>query len=827
MAAAKPNKPPRKRPPATSGVNKPRESGPTRGNVAGAGGQQEANKLARVIIPLAGLAIGIAMAAAFLIRGNPSSPPNANTPTPPAEQVAQDTPPATPDPTPVVDPAPPPTPTPATQPEADPTPEVATPDPTPAPSAEPPADTPAARFTVAPPANPATGTITIGSTDPASGFSLEVELSPKGAGVRKITLANYTLKVLEDTKLVVAEAVPVDGETAKPLEERATITPFAARSLTLNGKPLTQPDNPAATQSLLTADWSLDAQAPDHATFSLTLTDANGSPVAKVLRTYRITPGPEDYDVQLDQQLINLTDKPLTARYSQFGPADLPPDPGAYLGDRRLFVTGYFDLHNDPRKVRVNADDGFLMRQSVASDMAPPLNQRGADEQSIWPNHELDSDVVFNSELAWIAAESRYFAVVVHAPVAATVARPADVTPLQAVFPTTRTFVLPDEQSKPNLAPTDRSVLLAFESDDLTLAPNASADLSIAFFAGPRRTDLFTQGPYQHLNLDTLVRYEIPGPCTFCTFQWLARILLWFLTTVEGFIGDWGIAIILLVVTVRLILHPITKRAQVNMMKMGKQMQAIQPELEKLKKKYKDDQKKLSQEMWKLQREKGINPAGVLGCLPMLLQTPIWIALYAMLYYAIQLRHEPAFFGVFQALSNGAWPFLADLSIPDRLIAFYDEPQAFKFPLIPLVFDYSSFNILPILMGVTFYINMKFTTPPPTNDQQAQMQKIMRIIPFIFPFFLYAAPAGLTLYIFTSTLAGIIDSAIVRKKVREMEADGTLFEKKAPKPGGFRDRMAKRFEAAQAQMEALREEREKGQGGAPPGPGRAVKRRKK
>ncbi|MEM6553240.1 MAG: membrane protein insertase YidC [Planctomycetota bacterium] len=822
MAAAKPNKPPRKRNPPTSGVNKPKDPGPNRGNVAGAGGQQEPNKLARIIIPLAGLAIGVAMAAAFLLRGSPTPPPTTNTPAAPTEQVTQDTPSA-PDPVTTTEPTPAPTPPPTTQPETNPTPEVATPTPTPDPATPTTED----RFTLAPPDNPATGPITIGSTDPASGFSLQLELSPKGAGVRRITLANYTFKVLEDTKLVIAESVPVDAETTKPLEERATITPFAARSLTLNGKPLTQPDNPAATQSLLTADWSLDSQAPDHATFSLTLTDDAGSPVAKLLRTYRITANPDDYDVQLDQQLINLTDQPLTARYSQFGPADLPPDPGAYLGDRRLFVTGYFDLHNDPRKVRISAEDGFLLRQSIASDMAPPLSQRGADEQSIWPNHQLDSDVVFNSELAWIGAESRYFGVFVHAPVPDTAARPADVPPLQSVFPTTRTFVLPDEQSQPNLTPLQRSVILGFETDDLTLAPNAAADLSIAFFAGPRRTDLFANTPYSLLNLDTTVQYVIPGPCTFCTFQWLARLLLWFLTTVEGLIGDWGIAIILLVITVRLILHPITKRAQVNMMKMGKQMQAIQPELEKLKKKYKDDQKKLSQEMWKLQREKGISPAGMLGCLPMLLQTPIWIALYAMLYYAIQLRHEPAFFGVFQALSNGAWPFLADLSIPDRLIAFYDEPQAFKFPLIPLVFDYSSFNILPILMGVTFYINMKFTTPPPATEQQAQTQKIMRIIPFIFPFFLYAAPAGLTLYIFTSTLAGIIDSAIVRKKVREMEADGTLFEKKPPKPGGFRDRMAKRFENAQAQMEAIREEREKAQGGNTPGPGRAIKRRKK
>ena len=92
---------------------------------------------------------------------------------------------------------------------------------------------------------------------------------------------------------------------------------------------------------------------------------------------------------------------------------------------------------------------------------------------------------------------------------------------------------------------------------------------------------------------------------------------------------------------------------------------------------------------------------------------------------------------------------------------------------------------------------MKLTTPEPTNDQQRQQQKIMRIMPFIFPVMLYSAPSGLTLYITASTFAGIVDSWIVRKHVREQEEAGTLFEKKPPKPGGFRERMAKRIELAQ------------------------------
>jgi YidC/Oxa1 family membrane protein insertase len=289
-------------------------------------------------------------------------------------------------------------------------------------------------------------------------------------------------------------------------------------------------------------------------------------------------------------------------------------------------------------------------------------------------------------------------------------------------------------------------------------------------------------------------------------------------------VWDWGIAIIILVITIRLLLHPITKRAQINMMKMSKGMQAIQPELEKLKKKYKDDKQTLQVEMTKLYREKGVNPLGFLGCLPMFLQMPIWVALYAMLYYAIELRHEPAFYGVFQAISGGHWHFLESLSEPDQFIRLFDNVD--PFPLLFITFDYSSINILPLLMGVVFFINMKFTTPPPPeneSDEQKQMrrqqQMIMKIMPFLMPFFLYSAPSGLTLYICASTGAGILDSYLVRKHIREQEAKGELFKKKERKPGGLMDRLSRYAEAKQAQFAELQAQQEalKGKSNKPGG----------
>ena len=95
---------------------------------------------------------------------------------------------------------------------------------------------------------------------------------------------------------------------------------------------------------------------------------------------------------------------------------------------------------------------------------------------------------------------------------------------------------------------------------------------------------------------DHLILYSLGGPCTFCTFQWLARRLLEFMTAIHFVLGDWGLAIIILVLCVRLLLHPITKKSQIQISKFQKQFASLQPEIEKIKKKYGDNKQKIQQE---------------------------------------------------------------------------------------------------------------------------------------------------------------------------------------------------------------------------------------
>jgi YidC/Oxa1 family membrane protein insertase len=344
--------------------------------------------------------------------------------------------------------------------------------------------------------------------------------------------------------------------------------------------------------------------------------------------------------------------------------------------------------------------------------------------------------------------------------------------------------------------------------------------LNYSVYLGPRLKELFHTEPYRHAGLSELLRYNLGGPCAFCTFQWLAHILLAVLKFFDGLTGDWAVSIILLVLVVRLILHPITKQSQVNMAKMGKQMQALQPELEKIKQKYEHDKQKMKEEQARLFQEKGVNPLNMLGCLPMFLQMPIWIALYAMLYFAIELKQEPAFYGLFQGL--GLTHFLSDLSRPDRLMVFLDHSRSVT--LLFIQFDYSSFNILPLFMGVFWFYQQKYMTPPPPEnptpqqEQQIAQQKVMRYMMLVFPVFLYAAPSGLTLYMMASSAAGLVDSLIVKRHIKREEEAGTLFQKKPPRPGGFRDRLMKALEARRAELEAreqLLRGAEKGAGSTP------------
>lgn len=197
--------------------------------------------------------------------------------------------------------------------------------------------------------------------------------------------------------------------------------------------------------------------------------------------------------------------------------------------------------------------------------------------------------------------------------------------------------------------------------------------------------------------------------------DWLgpvARPLLYFLKWLYSMIPNYGIAIIILTIFVRLLMYPLTHMQNKSM----KNMQKLKPEIDKLKEKYGKDKEALNREMMKLWKIHKVNPMG--GCFPILLQIPIFFALYRVLYNSIELRHAPFML------------WIRDLS------------------------DYDHYFVTPVLMGITFYLQQMITPQTTADPTQQKMMKIM--MPLMFTVFMIFLPSGLVLYIFVSTLLGVI-----------------------------------------------------------------------
>lgn len=221
-------------------------------------------------------------------------------------------------------------------------------------------------------------------------------------------------------------------------------------------------------------------------------------------------------------------------------------------------------------------------------------------------------------------------------------------------------------------------------------------------------------------------------------FGWvdiIAKPCLWFMNFIHRFIPNYGIAIIILTIVTRLAFWPLANKSYKSMNDMRK----LQPLMQELREKHKGDKAKLNQEMMALYRTYKINPMG--GCLPMLIQLPVFFALYRMLYQAIELRHAP-FFG-----------WINDLSAPDRLFEF-----GVKIPFMQAPYG---IPVLTLIMGATMLLQQKMS-PAPGDPTQAKM---MMLMPIVFTFIFINFPSGLVLYWLVSNLVSIAQQYYTLKKL--------------------------------------------------------------
>jgi len=246
-----------------------------------------------------------------------------------------------------------------------------------------------------------------------------------------------------------------------------------------------------------------------------------------------------------------------------------------------------------------------------------------------------------------------------------------------------------------------------FIGSELAVSPGAQGELNAGFYAGPKdQIELATIAPHLELTIDYGWAWWISGP--------LFTLLGW----MHGLVGNWGGAILLLTLCVRIPLYPLFAKSARSMAGMRK----IQPEMTRMKELYGDDRQRMSQEMMSLYKKHGVNPMG--GCLPMLIPMPIFIGLYYMLFESVELRHAD-------------WLWIADLSVKDPLF------------------------ILPLVMGLTMWLQQKLNPQP----AEAAMAQAMKMMPIMFTFMFMWFPSGLVLYWTTNNIFSIIQSYLVNKQV--------------------------------------------------------------
>ena len=541
--------------------------------------------------------------------------------------------------------------------------------------------------------------------------------------------------------------------------------------------------------------------APGH--FRCEIADKNTNKTILVLdRTFTLN-DTGGYQLDLTQEVTNVSGQSHDVRWISYGPGDLDRDRGSFIEVRRFHFGYLMNTTRDPAQTSVQANGQMFERSAVldqvleSQQMISSGSAPNAEDLDLWPNRDsLEQDLT----LSWFGTTNRYFTIAVMSPFA-----PPEETSkslidsIESVRPTADTTV----------QAIDQVTFTELHGPIKSIAQGASADWNMGIYFGPLdRSILAEQEPYVALNLQRIIVYLMSGCCTFCTFTWLADFLVIFLAMLhDNVVFDWGLAIVVLVVIVRTLLHPLMKRGQIQMQRMGKLMSELKPELDALQKKYKSDPSRMQQEQRRLFMERGVNPLGCVGgMLPTFLQMPIWIALYAVLFFAFELRQEAAFFGLFQLVEN--WQFLGDLSRPDH---FFEFTRPFNI----YITDLTGINVLPLLMGFMFFLQQKYMSPPPspnTTPEQLQQQKIMKVMMVVlFPVMLYQAPSGLTLYILTSTCIGIIEGRRVRKLVEKMDFSAPVKGKNGAANGKKpKDRAGRFFADKMEEARKKQEQKRKG-----------------
>ncbi|MBN1806411.1 MAG: YidC/Oxa1 family insertase periplasmic-domain containing protein [Sedimentisphaerales bacterium] len=577
-------------------------------------------------------------------------------------------------------------------------------------------------------------TVVLGSADPNSGYNLQLELTSKGAAIKTATFSGFKNRDYKN---------PQPLEFLSPVHQIDGSDILSIANTSFQNDALIQQKLAIPLQKL---DWkSLGVEkagdGSQTAGFEAIIKiQGTNEQVLKFTKTYKITTG--SYLIECDITVENLSGSEQKVHFNLSGPCGIERE--GIRSDLRKIVGGFRDSKGQVVSTRLEIRKHLLKGKNQLR--TPDAN------------------------FLWAAVINKYFAAIV-VPLPDEGKKSCD-----WITGKTGRFYNPDGDIKNDSG--DETIGLDFKIASNTLAAagqdNRSKTYNFQLYLGPKDKSLFDKNErYRELGF-----YQTIDFLGCCCPAWLIKPLafgiLALMKWMYSFIGNYGIVIIILVFLMRLAMHPITKKSQVSMSKMSK----LGPMAEEIKKKYANNKAEMNKQMMALYRQQGASP--IMGFLPMMVQMPIWIALWSAVYTGIELRGAPFL------------PFwITDLSMPDALIRF----SAIHLPLFGKL---DSFNLLPIMMGVAFYLQQKLMpsqASASSNPQVAQQQKMMMIMmPLMFPLMLYNAPSGVNMYIMSSTFAGVIEQYVIRRHIREKEEaetqglvavtkkTGGKVKKKKPKP---------------------------------------------
>jgi len=505
---------------------------------------------------------------------------------------------------------------------------------------------------------------TLGSVFKDTGYKFEVELTSKGAGVSRVVLSEYDNRDYKDPQpLVLLSGVEAGADR--------TIFSLANGNFELVEKKQRFP--------LDKLNWRLVEEFdPEKAVFEAVLKDAEGTDAVKLTKTYSIMR--DSYDLDCEITIENLSSEALKIRFDLQGPGGIGRE-GA-RGDMRNIIAAFVMPDGAVESIKF---DNNKLRKLKKSYIKQDMMYRAAttEQARVDASHKktlIKSDMQLrhkdaNTHFLWASVTNKYFAAILRA------VPQAGPTIQAGVQPGLMQYYDPGMGIDPDKKPDgDEHSSFEVQAGPVELGPagqgNSDKTFRFQLYIGPKDKSIFEKNElYRELAYFHTINF-LGCCCPAAIINPLAFTIMAVMEWMYGFVPNYGVVIIFFVVMVRILMHPVTKKSQVSMMK----MQKLGPKMEDIKKKYANNKAEMNKKVMELYKKEGVSP--VSSMLPMMIQMPIWIALYSAIYANIALRGA-AFL-----------PFwITDLSAPDALIRFNEIT-------IPFVnISLNSFNLLPLLLG--------------------------------------------------------------------------------------------------------------------------------